>query len=107
MNICINCFKDKYIQEFIKKQNIRGKCEICGADNVNICPSEELKWFIKQAINKKYYDYYSADLESPASSETKEAFDEIKTSTENIYTILDYYEDIFDDDLEETDKKKF
>lgn len=102
MDICINCFKDKYVIDFIKTKNKIGKCDFCGESSIYICSIDDLRKFIMKGINKKYENYYNS-LECPIGKEAREVFDSF-TNKLNLMTILTYEEDIFSDLLDENEK---
>lgn len=104
MDVCFNCFKDKYIIDFIKAKNKIGKCDFCDESSVYICSIDDLREFIMAGINKKYENYYNS-LEFPFDKEAREVFESFVNRL-NLMTILISEEDIFSDLLDYGEKKE-
>lgn len=53
MNYCSECFYDEEIIAIVKGQKIKGNCDICGRENVNICniTNEAIHTYFKSLID--------------------------------------------------------
>ncbi|SFL76469.1 RES family NAD+ phosphorylase [Halanaerobium salsuginis] len=51
---CIECFDNKFIKEKIKEANLKGNCDYCGSNEINITKTSDLGPFIRESILKAY-----------------------------------------------------
>lgn len=51
---CADCFGDKFIREYIKQANRRGRCRYCRANNRQIRSVAEVGAFIRQGLERAY-----------------------------------------------------
>ena len=99
MNCCINCFESSYLESIIIKNNIRGNCDYCKSENVNIYKASELNTFFKNIIDL----YQNTENGKPIEEQIvydfpKKAFTKILISSGNIKALL---QEIMKDDIDE------
>lgn len=101
MNCCINCFESSYLKSIIVNSNsIKGDCDYCKSQNVDIYKASELNLFFRNII-----DLYKEDTHNGKSIEKqiisdfpKKTFTETLISSGNIKSLL---QEIMKDDLGE------
>lgn len=54
MYCCENCFKDRNIVEYVVNKNTIGTCDFCNSENVHVCDTDDLGFFIQEGIERGY-----------------------------------------------------
>lgn len=103
---CEKCFKDEYIKKFIEENGFEGTCDICGKEDVFVASFESVAEFIIQGFKRAYDQVYNEGFWDP---EGKRYIDPVtgKDLGESMFDILYYEEEVFSDELSESESKEF
>ncbi|ABR30962.1 hypothetical protein SU69_05640 [Thermosipho melanesiensis] len=97
---CAECFKDEYIRNFIIQEGKKGKCDVCGRDNVFVVSFDLVADFIIEGFRRAYETLENEGFWHP---EEKRYCDPVTGNDlgQSMFEALYYVEEIFSDDLEE------
>lgn len=118
---CVNCISNKYLKEYIKKNNQKGSCNYCNSENVNIVSTKEMGKYVRECLEKAYEDieegtgayydwecheYCNASGESPQTYSIKEIMIEEEDAISDGVIDTSILEDIFLDSGPSFEEKK-
>ncbi|GMB79160.1 MULTISPECIES: RES domain-containing protein [Bacillus cereus group] len=94
MFCCINCFKNKYIIEYIENEGEHDDCNYCLSCNVPVIDIARMGEFIREALSKAYVNATTDDI----------PYHLYEDSAETINEVLRHSQCIFSAEIDENDK---
>lgn len=119
---CINCFDNKYLKEFIRKNNKKGCCNYCNSANTNIISTRQIGEYIRDCLDKAYEDidegtgayydyeykqYYDYTGEFPLIYSVREIIIESECAINDNVIETTLLDDIFEDSGLSFEEKKY